>query len=118
MSFSGERGMSRIVDLRRVVFAVALLVPAAAIAAPIVVVAVADDVQRIVIRTADAKLVSLAKGDLVDGKRWYLARVVGSTAILESRARYKGANVEMRLVAGQSFDSEQASLAGNEGGQR
>lgn len=116
MSFDGEKGMLRIIDARRVVFAIASLVPAAAIAAPIVVVAVADDVQRIVIRTADSKLVSIAKGDLVDGKRWYLARVLGATAILESRTRYKGARVEMRVVTGQSIDAEQVSPTGNEGG--
>lgn len=118
MSFAGEREMLRIVDARRVVFTMALLVSAAATAAPVVVVAVADDVQRIVIRMADSKIVSLAKGDLVDSTRWYLARVLGATAILESRTRYKGASVEMRVVAGQSIDSGPPSPTGNEDGQR
>lgn len=100
----GGWGMNRTLAACSVAFAAFALVPVHAGARPVVVVTVASDVQHVVIRTADARVVSVPRGEFVGGGRWRLAEVRGAEAIFEAKARYRGARVEMRAVAGQVID--------------
>ena len=110
--------MVRIVDAGRVAAAAFVLVSLPVVARPVVVVAVASDVQRIVIRDPHDKLVSVSKGDVVDGTSWRLVGVHGSAAMLESTTRYKGSRLQMNVTAGQVLDLDEAPSNGDPGEKR
>lgn len=110
--------MFRIAEACRIAVAVSVLVSMPAMARSVVIVAVANDVQRIVIRDAHDKVVSISKGDFVDGTQWRFAGVRGSTAMLESAERYKGARLEMQVTAGQTIDLGEVASAESAAGKK
>ena len=102
--------MRRIIDACRAGL-VAMLCATPCVARPILVVGIASDVQRVVVRTADAKLLIVSRGDRLERGPWYLAGVRGAEAIFESKAPYKGTRVEIHVTAGQSVDFDSLVFA-------
>lgn len=110
--------MVRIADAGRMAAAAFVFASMPVAARSVVVVAVANDVQRIVIRDTHDRLVSVSRGDFVDGTPWRLVGVRGSTAMLESTARYRGSRLEMRVTAGRAIDFDDGVSAGDAGNER
>jgi len=68
------------------------------------VVAMAADVQTMVVRDSEGRLVSCARGDVVAGTEWRVVNVRGGSATLEGVQRQAGAKVELRVNVGERFD--------------
>lgn len=68
------------------------------------VVAMAADVQVLVVCDGEGRLVSYAKGDVVGGTEWRVVSVRGGSAMLEAVQRKAGAKVELRVKVGDRFD--------------
>ena len=68
------------------------------------VVAMAADVQTMVVRDGEGRLVSCAGGDVVAGTEWRVVSVREGSAMLEGVRRQAGAKVELRVKVGERFD--------------
>ncbi|HET8941386.1 MAG TPA: hypothetical protein VFN13_05310 [Rudaea sp.] len=77
------------------------------------VVAVAADVQAVVIRDRSGEVHRYAAGDAVTGSHWRVGRIADNQVVLESLQRFHGSALSLRLAPGQhvDLDSMSATLA-------
>ncbi|MEO8958019.1 MAG: hypothetical protein ABI304_03685 [Rudaea sp.] len=77
------------------------------------VVAVAADVQAVVIRDSHGEARRYTSGESITGSHWRVARIANNQVVLESLQRFHGNVLSLRLAPGQhvDLDSMTATLA-------
>ncbi len=80
---------------------------------PIDIVAMAVDVQTIVVRNQAGRLTSCSVGEVIEGSGWQLAHVAGGQATLQATHRHNGAIVSMQVGVGQRIDARAVELVPN-----
>lgn len=70
----------------------------------LVVTAIADDVEAVVLRHGSTEPVAYAVGETVQGTRWRVIRVRNGEATLRNAQAYKGSPLEVRLRVGQRLE--------------
>lgn len=69
-------------------------------------VALANDVQAVVLRDGAGRLTRYGKGDWLPGKTWKVSRVDADRVVLRAAESLGGQAVTARLAAGERFDPQ------------